>query len=74
MMVKCKDCADLRAYFVGYAYCMGDVMVDHPHELSFTNYECGNADSENYAEVLDDPNEDVECANLKPLRLIKATE
>jgi hypothetical protein len=73
-MVKCKDCSDLRAYFVGYAYCKGDLMVDQPVELSFTNYECGNTDSENYTEVLDDPNEDVECANLKTLHLLKAAK
>lgn len=73
-MVKCKDCSDLRAYFVGYAYCMGDLMVDQPAELSFTNYECGNTASENYTEVVDDPNEDADCADLNPLPLIKVAK
>jgi hypothetical protein len=53
---------------------MGDLMVDQPDELSFTNFECGNTASDNYTEVVDDPNEDAECADLNPLPLIKVAK
>lgn len=73
-MVECKDCSNLRAYFVGYVYCMGKLTIDQPAELSFTNYECGNTDSENYTEVIDDPKDDMDCDDLKPLRFLKIAE
>ena len=38
--VKCMDCELLKACFIGFAYCMGDLNVERPEEIRFECFEC----------------------------------
>lgn len=72
-MVKCIDCAKLRAYFSVCVYCEGKTSISGLERdiysgnctPSFSNFECDET-----SELIKEPEQERECSDFEPIEEI----